>query len=173
MLNQSLYYETKTRLPGWILWKSDRMTMAHSVEARVPFMDHPLVEVAAAVPPGLKLNGMDEKYLLRKLMMPHMPQHPTYFKKRAFYTPIREWLFASDKQQSLLPYISEQALQKTGFFRPETVSLYLEEINRFGQPQNMEQYYYVMKREWALMLVLTVQMLHHLFVERRAPCFSG
>jgi len=73
-LNQSLYIETKTRLPGWILWKSDRLSMAHSIEARVPFMDHPLVELAARIPPGLKLNGMDEKYILRKVMMPHLPK---------------------------------------------------------------------------------------------------
>jgi asparagine synthase (glutamine-hydrolysing) len=171
MLNQSLYIETKTRLPGWILWKSDRLSMANSVEARVPFMDHLLVELVAKMPPGLKLNGMDEKYILRKLMMPHMPDHPTYFKKRAFYTPIREWFFTPERQEALQPYMSEQALEKSGFFRPETVTRYLAEINRFGQPQNIDQYYFVMKREWVLFLVLTVQMLHYLFVERHAPCF--
>lgn len=172
MLNQSLYIETKTRLPGWILWKSDRLSMAHSVEARVPFMDHPLVELVATIPPGLKLNGMDEKYLLRRLMMPHMPEHPTYFKKRAFYTPIREWFFTPERQEALIPYLSEEALQKTGFFRPAVVNQYLEEINHFGAPQNLDQYYFVMKREWVLFLVLTVQMLHYLFVERHAACFG-
>lgn len=171
-LNQSLYIETKTRLPGWILWKSDRLSMAHSVEARVPFMDHPLVELTARIPPGLKLNGMDEKYILRKLMMPHMPEHPTYFKKRAFYTPIREWFFTPERQQALMPYLSEEALRNTGFFRPEAVHQYMEQINAYGQPENLNQYYFVMKREWTLFLVLTVQMLHQLFVERQAPCFQ-
>lgn len=171
-LNQSLYIETKTRLPGWILWKSDRLSMAHSVEARVPFMDHQLVERVAQMPPGLKLNDMDEKYILRKLMMPHLPEHPTYFKKRAFYTPIREWFFTPERQQSLNPYLSDEALKKTGYFRADTVLQYLEEINNYGQPQDLDQYYYVVKREWALLLVLTVQMLHHLFVERHAPCFA-
>ncbi|WP_455220015.1 asparagine synthase (glutamine-hydrolyzing), partial [Kaarinaea lacus] len=166
MLNQSLYIETKTRLPGWILWKSDRLSMAHSVEARVPFLDHPLVELVARIPPGLKLNGMDEKYLLRKLMMPLMPEHPTYFKKRAFYTPIREWFFTPERQDELMPYMSDEALESAGFFRPEIVRQYLEEINAFGQPQNLDQYYFVMKLEWVLFLVLTVQMLHYLFVER-------
>ena len=171
-LNQSLYIETKTRLPGWILWKSDRLSMAHSVEARVPFMDHPLVEQVAQIPPGLKLNGMDEKYLLRRLMMPLMPEHPTSFKKRAFYTPIREWFFTPERQEALTPYISDEALQKTGFFKTGTVRQYLEEINAYGQPQNLDQYYFVMKREWVLFLVLTVQILDHLFVERHAPCFK-
>ncbi len=170
-LNQSLYIETKTRLPGWILWKSDRLSMAHSVEARVPFMDHPLVELCARIPPGLKLNGMDEKYILRKLMMPHMPQHPSNFKKRAFYTPIREWFFTPERQQALIPYLSTEALQKTGYFRTDIVQQYMKEVNAYGQPENLDQYYFVMKREWVLFLVLSIQMLHQLFVERSAPCF--
>lgn len=171
-LNQSIYIETKTRLPGWILWKSDRLSMAHSVEARVPFMDHPLVELAARIPPGLKLNGMDEKYLLRKLMMPRLPEHPTYFKKRAFYTPIREWFFTPERQAALSPYLSKEALIKVGLFRPEMVSAYMEKVNMYGQPQNMNEYYIVMKMEWVLLLVLSIQMLHSLFVERKAACFQ-
>lgn len=170
-LNQSLYIETKTRLPGWILWKSDRLSMAHSVEARVPFMDHPLVELAARIPPGLKLNGMDEKYLLRKLMMPHMPEHPTHFKKRAFYTPIREWFFTPERQAALEPYLSQEALEKAGLFNPKVVAEYSKAINIFGQPKDMDEYYVVMKMEWALLLVLSIQMLHALFVDREAECF--
>lgn len=172
-LNQSLYMETKTRLPGWILWKSDRLSMANSVEARVPFMDHPLVELAARVPPELKLNGMDEKYILRKLAMPHLPQHPTYYKKRAFYTPIREWFFQEESQAALDSYLSDAAIEECGCFEAETVQAYLKAINEYGQPKNMEEYYRVMKLEWALMLVLTVQMLHVLFVKRQAPCFQS
>jgi asparagine synthase (glutamine-hydrolysing) len=171
-LNQSLYIETKTRLPGWILWKSDRLSMAHSVEARVPFMDHPLVELAARVPPALKLNGMDEKYILRKLMLPRMPAHPTHFKKRAFYTPIREWFFTPERQADLEPFLSDVAIERCGLFRAQTVRAYLERINRYGQPQDMNQYYEVMKLEWVLLLVLSVQMLHQLFVERQAACFK-
>jgi asparagine synthase (glutamine-hydrolysing) len=170
-LNQSLYIETKTRLPGWILWKSDRLSMAHSVEARVPFVDHSLVELAAQIPPGLKLNGMDEKYLLRKLMMPHLPEHPSYFKKRAFYTPIREWFFTPERQEALAPYLSDVALEKVGLFRPEIVRAYMKAINIYGQPQDMDQYYTVMKMEWVLLLVLSIQMLHALFIEREAECF--
>lgn len=170
-LNQSLYIETKTRLPGWILWKSDRLSMAHSVETRVPFMDHPLVELAAQVPPGLKLNGMDEKYILRKLMMPYLPEHPSSFKKRAFYTPIREWFFTPERQAALSVYLSEESLLKAGLFRAEVVGEYMRTINRYGQPQNMREYYVVMKMEWVLLLVLSVQMLHSLFVERQAECF--
>lgn len=171
-LNQSLYIETKTRLPGWILWKNDRLSMAHSVEARVPFMDHPLVELAAQIPPGLKLNGMDEKYILRKVMMPHMPEHPTLFKKRAFYTPIRDWFFTAERQADLQRFLSPQALEKTGFFRADIVATYLQEIAEVEKVDTMDEYYRVMKLEWVLLMVLSVQILHYLFVEQQAPCFQ-
>jgi asparagine synthase (glutamine-hydrolysing) len=171
-LNQSLYIETKTRLPGWILWKNDRLSMAHSVEARVPFMDHPLVELAAQIPPGLKLNGMDEKYILRKVMMPHLPEHPTVFKKRAFYTPIRDWFFTEDKQPALQTFLSSQALQKSGYFCSDIVADYLRQIRDIKQVETMDEYYTLMKLEWTLLLVLSVQILHYLFVDRHAPCFK-
>lgn len=170
-LNQSLYIETKTRLPGWILWKSDRLSMAHSVEARVPFMDHPLVELAARIPPGLKLNGMDEKYILRKAMMPHLPEHPSYFKKRAFYTPIRDWFFTAERQALLEKYLTPEALQKTGYFCADIVDNYLQQIREVTAIDTMDDYYAVMKLEWTLLMVLSVQILHSLFVEREAACF--
>jgi asparagine synthase (glutamine-hydrolysing) len=170
-LNQSLYIETKTRLPGWILWKSDRLSMSHSVEARVPFMDHPLVELAARIPPGLKLNGMDEKYILRKAMMPHMPDHPSHFKKRAFYTPIRDWFFTAERQAALNDYLSPEALQKTGYFCADTVDSYLQQIREVEAIETMDDYYAVMKLEWTLLMVLSVQILHRLFVEQQAACF--
>ncbi|MCI0507953.1 MAG: asparagine synthase C-terminal domain-containing protein, partial [Gammaproteobacteria bacterium] len=172
-LNQSLYIETKTRLPGWILWKSDRLSMAHSVEVRVPFMDHKLVEFTARVPPWLKLNGMDEKYLLRKIMMPHLPEHPHSFKKRAFYTPIKEWFFTPEKAARLNSYLCDDALVKAGIFDVNAVHEMLDEITSRPAPRTNDDYYSLMKLEWGLMIVLTVQILHSLFIQKKAPCFNA
>ncbi len=172
-LNQSLYWETKTRLPGWILWKSDRLSMAHGVEARVPFMDHPLVELAAQLPPHLKLNGMDEKYILRKLMMPKLPEHPVAFKKRGFYTPIREWFFSAERSEQLAPYFSVEALRRSGIFDPYAVNRTLHELINTPSPQNADESYRIMKLEWLLMTALTCQILHHQFIDKTAPCFSN
>ena len=171
-LNQSLYIETKTRLPGWILWRSDRMSMAHGVEARVPFMDHPLAELAARMPPDLKLRGMDEKYLLKKVATPHLPQHPWHYKKRAFYTPIREWFFTTHSD-ALQPYLSTEALQDAGIFEPATVKELHANILAAKTPANMNEYYYLMKLEWVMMLVLTTQILHGQFVRKQGACFTG
>lgn len=171
-LNQSLYIETKTRLPGWILWKSDRLSMAHSVEARVPFMDHPLVELAARLPPTLKLNGLDEKYLLRKIVIPHLPVHPTQYKKRAFYTPIREWFFTAERQIELAHYLSPAAIREVGIFEPGRVAAMLRQLGDCAQPHDMDAHYRVMRLEWMLMAVLTVQILYGLFVGKEADCFA-
>ncbi len=165
-LNQSLYLETKTRLPNWILWKSDRLSMAHGVEARVPFMDHLLVELAAHIPPELKLNGMDEKYILKKLMTPHLPELPTQYKKRGFYTPIREWFFTPERYPELTPYLSEQALERAGIFSPAAVNDLYQRLAACPPPANMNDYYQVMRLEWTLMTVFSVQALYRLFVLR-------
>lgn len=171
-LNQSLYIETKTRLPGWILWKSDRLSMSHSVEARVPFMDHPLVEFATRIPPILKLNGMDEKYVLRKVASPHLPAHPTQYKKRAFYTPIREWFFTPDRQTSLEPYLGRSAIEGAGFFEYQTVQKLLSDLVNAPQPNTMQDYYRQMKLEWVITTVLTVQIMYKQFECKQAACFS-
>ncbi len=171
-LNQSLYLESKTRLPGWILWRADRLSMANGVEARVPFLDHKLVELAAKLPPNMKLNGMDEKYILRKLMLPKLPEHPVAYKKRGFYTPIREWFFTPENVDRLSPYLSETKVREAGIFNPQTVTQLLEQLVSLPAPETMDEYYRVMKLEWALFSVLTVQILHVLFINKTARCFT-
>lgn len=171
-INQSLYMETKTRLPGWILLKGDRLAMANGVEARVPFLDHPLVELAAQLPPELKLNGMDEKYILRKIMMPKLPQHPYQFKKRAFYTPIREWFFREDYADQLNRFLSKAAIDEAGLFNAQRVDSIRDEVIRLPPPTNNEEYHRIMQLEWVLCTVLTIQMLHHMFIKKNAACFS-
>ncbi len=170
-VNQSLYIETKTRLPGWILWRSDRMSMAHGVEARVPFMDHPLAELTARMPPDLKLRGMNEKYILKKIASPHLPQHPWNYKKRAFYTPIREWLFRDEFCDALDTYLSADAIQDAGIFEPDVVEELFQNILVAQPPNNMSDYYYTMKLEWVMTLVLTIQILHAQFVQKKGACF--
>ena len=172
VLNQSLYIETKTRLPDWILWKTDRMTMAHGVEARVPFLDHPLVELCARMPTQLKLNYMDEKYVLRKVMMPHLPQHPYSFKKRAFYTPIREWLFTAEGVEQLDRYLSQAALCEANLFQGPAVAQLLQQLVSAPAPQDLDSYYAIMKKEWLLMLILSIQILYKQFIKKEASCFQ-
>ena len=165
-LNQSLLFETKTRLPGWILWKSDRLSMAHGVEARTPFMDHPLVELAARIPPALKLNGMNEKYLLKRAMQSRLPARADEYKKRGFYTPIGAWFFTPQRFAELEPYLSPDALRRAGLFTPQIVDSLYRKLRALGTPTNMNENYRVMQTEWALFAILSTQILHRLFVEK-------
>jgi asparagine synthase (glutamine-hydrolysing) len=95
-LNKKLFTEFKTRLVDEMLMKVDRMTMAHSLEARVPLLDHEVVEFAHGVPPKLKLHrsagGPQLKYILKKAMEPHLPLDIIYRKKQGFDIPTRDWL---------------------------------------------------------------------------------
>ncbi len=173
ILNQSLYIEAKTRLPGWILWKSDRLSMAHGVEARVPFMDHKLAEFTAGMPPFMKLNYMDEKYVLRKVAMPSLPEHPNKFKKKAFYTPIRAWFFTQERAPLLQRYMSPEALRVTGYFNVQRVGELLQILLNYPPARTMNDNFRIMQLEWVLMLVLSVQILHDQYILRNGPCFLG
>ena len=170
-LNQSLYIETKTRLPGWILWKSDRLSMAHGVEARIPFLDHPLVELTAQLPPYLKLNNMDEKHILKNAVSAHLPEIPGHYKKRGFYTPIKEWFFSEQHADELNFHLSRQKIEETNIFNPDTVQNYINELIQMPAATDMNSYYRTMQLEWVLMLTLSTQMLHQLYIAKEAPCF--
>ena len=86
-----LYIDTKLYLPDDILTKVDRMTMAHSLEARVPFLDHRIVEFAATIPFELKLRGLTSKYILKKAVKDLLPQQIMRQRKQGFSIPIHSW----------------------------------------------------------------------------------
>ncbi len=86
------YIDLKTWLPGDILLKADRMTMAHSLELRVPFLDKKVFEIASKIPTELKITKETTKYALRKAVEDEIPAKIMYRKKLGFPVPIRNWL---------------------------------------------------------------------------------
>jgi asparagine synthase (glutamine-hydrolysing) len=91
LLNRLLYLDIKTYLVE-LLMKQDQMSMAASVESRVPFLDHKLVEFTARVPAHCKIRGFSGKYLLRQAMQDKLPAAVLRRNKKGFPTPIRPWL---------------------------------------------------------------------------------
>ena len=87
ILSQLLYVDSKTWLPDDLLLKADKMTMAASVELRVPFLDHKIVEFAASLPPEYKINNGEGKFILKKLMEKYLPKEIIYRKKMGFAVP--------------------------------------------------------------------------------------
>jgi asparagine synthase (glutamine-hydrolysing) len=93
MLARMLYADQKTYLVE-LLMKQDQMSMAASIESRVPFLDHTLVEYAMRIPDGLKIRGSTQKYVLKKAVEGLLPREIVYRKKMGFPTPLRQWLLA-------------------------------------------------------------------------------
>lgn len=91
-IDQTSYVDIKTWLANDILVKVDKMTMAHSLEARAPFLDYRLVEFAASLPVELKMKNFTKKYILKKSQERILPKNIIYAKKEGFNSPISHWL---------------------------------------------------------------------------------
>jgi asparagine synthase (glutamine-hydrolysing) len=90
-LARMTYIELKMRLPELLLMRVDKITMATSVEARVPFLDHHLVEFALGLPRALKVEGTSGKHILKRSLEEILPRDLLYERKRGFGAPVREW----------------------------------------------------------------------------------
>ena len=91
-LTQMLYIDTRANLPDDLLMVADKTSMANSLEARVPFLDHRLVEFIETLPPTLKLRHFQGKYLHKKAVRKWLPRQVVYRKKKGFANPVHEWL---------------------------------------------------------------------------------
>jgi len=91
-LSKILYTDMKTYLPGGILVKVDRMSMANSLEVRAPILDYKLMEFAATVPSKFKFNNGEKKYLLKEAFKKYLPDDILYRKKMGFSVPLASWL---------------------------------------------------------------------------------
>lgn len=98
-LNRMIYLELKIRLPELLLMRVDKITMANSIEARVPFLDHRLVELAMQIPMDLKLKNGVSKYILKESVRGIIPDEVIDRKKQGFAAPIAEWLKAELKKE--------------------------------------------------------------------------
>jgi asparagine synthase (glutamine-hydrolysing) len=147
------YMETKTRLVDFIIHGLDRASMAYSLETRVPFLDHELVELCAHIPPPLKMKYLREKYILRKAMKEHLPPEILWRKKRGLSTPFKPWLMGN-LPESIRDMISEEQLIKKGYFNASFVR-HLLELHR-AKKGNYTR---------ALMVVLGVQVWDELFIK--------
>jgi len=111
------YLDFKTWLPGDILTKVDRASMAHSLEVRVPLLDHRLVEWASSLPPGLKLRGSTGKYILKKTLEPDLPHDVLYRTKMGFKVPLAAWLRGPLAQRARDALLAG-AIAECGYFEP-------------------------------------------------------
>ena len=119
-LNRYLLFDQQYYLPDDILYKSDRMGMAHSLEVRPPFLDHRLVEFAASLPENYKVRGSQLKFLLKELMKDKLPAPILRRKKEGFDIPAHDW-FRGVLKPLLLDTVTERAVRETRIFRWDAV----------------------------------------------------
>jgi asparagine synthase (glutamine-hydrolysing) len=114
-LNRMLYVDNKLWLPDFLLLRGDKLSMANSLEAREPLLDHKLAEFAAALPPRMKLRGMTTKWLLKKVARKYLPGAIIDRKKEGFPIPISAW-FRKEARPLVRDLLSPDGLRKRGLF---------------------------------------------------------
>jgi asparagine synthase (glutamine-hydrolysing) len=124
--------ESRTRLVDFINFEVDKMSMAHSIEARVPFLDHKLWEFCAGLPARYKLKGRVEKYLLRQATQTLLPETTRTRRKKGLAAPYAHWLRADRLPDWAETVLSPQALRRAGLFKVETVQA-LRQAHQAGQ----------------------------------------
>jgi asparagine synthase (glutamine-hydrolysing) len=156
-LDRMLYADFITRLPEHSLMLTDRMTMAHGLEARSPFLDHRLVEFMATIPAHFKVNGRQTKKILRILSKDYLPETIVHRQKQGFMFPIAYWF-----RGKLFPFL-EESLNKSffvreGLFRKDAVQQMLSE----HLSQKVDHHV----RLWML---LNLALWHQIFLDDKDP----
>ena len=154
-IDHLLYLDSKTYLPGDIMTKVDRMSMAHSLEAREPLLDHKLIEFVAQIPASLKLRGSETKSILKRAIRGLIPDEIIDRKKQGFDVPIQQW-FREDLRAMLLDTLTGSRARQRGYFKPGAVEAILDEHMR-GRRDNS-------RHLWGL---LTLELWHRQFIDRQ------
>ena len=151
LLDRMLYADSKTYLQE-LLMKQDQMSMAASIESRVPFLDHELMDFAARMPDSLKLSGSTSKVVLREAMKGLLPDEIIWRTKMGFPVPVGKWLRGEAKQLVDEFILSERAMSR-GIFDADVVR---EIVTRHNLGENHDE------RLWAL---LNFEMWQRRFID--------
>lgn len=152
-LNQFMYCDIHTRLVDDLLVKGDRMSMGASVEARVPFLDHKVVEFAAKLPPHLKVKGLRTKVLLKKVAERYAPHELIYRRKVGFTVPLSDWFAGPLSGFVKRVLLSDRCLER-GYWRPEVlVRIVKDHLERR------------VDREQGIWVLLALELWHRLYVD--------
>lgn len=146
-LGRALYVDMKTYLPEDILALSDRLSMWHSLEVRVPLVDHELVELSARLPSRYKANLRKKKLLLRKIAQKRLPEEIMNHRKQGFESPMAAWL-RTDLVDYARDVLGEKRLGRSGLFDCNYVRNKLEDHLAGRQKNNKLLFSLIMYQEW-------------------------
>ena len=132
VLRKIPYMEMKLRLPEHLLMRVDKLTMAHSIEARVPFLDHDLVEFITKLPPSYKLKNGVGKCILKKVAESYLDNDMIYRKKQGFGAPMDAWLREADFSKKMQDVFNRSDLVKEGFINKDYFNGMLKQQRDYG-----------------------------------------
>ena len=124
-VNAELYLDLKTYLADDIMVKVDRMSMAASLEAREPLLDHKLVEFVFGLPGEMKLHGSTTKWIFKKTMERLLPQENISRPKEGFSIPIKHWL-RRELKDLMLAYLNERRIKEEGYFQFDSIKALID-----------------------------------------------
>lgn len=153
MLDTLLRLDTNTYLPNDLLVKVDIASMANSLEARSPFLDHKLMEFVACLPSGYKMKGLIKKYILKKALVDFIPQANLWRKKMGFGVPLNAW-FRNELRDFLNQTLLSDKSLKRGYFKPEHIKRMVQ-----SHAAGRRDYSYQL---WALLML---ELWHERFID--------
>ncbi len=147
ILDAALLTDQMTYLPNDLLVKVDIATMANSLEARSPFLDHKVIEFAASLPPGMKMRGYQTKSLLKKVAARLVPKEVVYRRKMGFGVPIGKWFRGEMKEFLMEILLSERSLTR-GIVKPDVIKRFVVEHTSGERDHSFQLWAFLMLELW-------------------------
>lgn len=164
-LSRAQYTEMTIFLSNYLLSsQGDRMAMGHSVEGRFPFLDHRVVEFAIRIPPMYRLNGLEEKFILKQVARDLIPSEICQRPKQPYRAPVSQCFLCEDPPDFVGELLSEGAVQSAGYFHPKKVARLVAKCAKQAGHLASE------RENMALVGILSTQLLDHLFIRHFPPC---
>jgi asparagine synthase (glutamine-hydrolysing) len=165
-LEKSQWLETSIFMSGYLLSsQGDRMAMANSVEGRYPFLDYRVIEFCNKLPSDFKLNGLNEKFLLKKLMKNKIPESIIRRSKQPYRAPIKNAFSLNNPPEYLKEILSPGFFKKAGIFDFNSISTLLQKIEKTGNSSEVD--------DMVLVSVISTHLLYDQFIERFRENLQG
>jgi asparagine synthase (glutamine-hydrolysing) len=164
-LAKSQWLETTVFMSGYLLSsQGDRMAMANSVEGRYPFLDYRVIEFCSSLPADYKLKGLDEKYLLKRLLKNKIPESILKRSKQAYRAPIKSVFLSQDNNEYTKEMLSESYFRKANVFNFDSVNGLISRIEKTGTASEIDN--------MVLSSVVSTHLLHSQFIENNNEEFK-
>ncbi len=165
LISRAQWLEINLFLSGYLLTsQGDRMAMANSVEGRYPFLDYRVIEYCMKLPPAYKLHGLNEKYLLKKMMQGHLPEEILNRSKQAYRAPIKDAFGKNNIPDYVDEMFSVNRISNAGIFNSKLTSdlfYRLKNQRPMSEIDNM-----------AIVAVLSTQLIDYLYVQKKGPVLN-